>query len=102
MANLLIGSSNVNRFYKAADFPDVRKYKMVKCTQMEGFTAYMDSLDKNNDTVLISVLENFVRGWGGHGGTRGYNRQVHQGLPDHRPVSCAASPGDQVRFSHAS
>ena len=60
MANLLIGSSNVNRFYKSADFPDVRKYKMVKCTQMEGFTAYMDSLDKINDTVLISVIENFV------------------------------------------
>jgi hypothetical protein len=60
MANLLIGSSNVNRFYKAADFPNVRKYKMVKCTQTEGFTAYMDSLDKDVDSVLISVLENFV------------------------------------------
>ena len=60
MANLLIGSSNVNRFYKVGDFSNVRKYKMVKCTQMDGFTAYMDGLDKDIDSVLISVLENFI------------------------------------------
>jgi hypothetical protein len=60
MANLLIGSSNVNRFYKAGDFPGLRQYKMVKSTQMSGFSAYMDNLTVDNESVLISVFENFV------------------------------------------
>jgi hypothetical protein len=60
MANLLIGSSNINRYYKAGDFPNVRQYKMVKCTQMTGFTAYMDNLAKDSESVLISVVENFI------------------------------------------
>ena len=60
MANLLIGSSNVNRFYKSSDFPHLRQYKMVKCTQMPGFNAYMESLNSTSETVLISVVENFV------------------------------------------
>jgi hypothetical protein len=60
MAHLLIGSSNVNRHYKWSDFPDARQYKMVKCTQMSGFKAYMENLDPTNESVLMSVFENFV------------------------------------------
>jgi hypothetical protein len=60
MANLLIGSSNVNRFYQSTDYPDVRPYKMIKCTQMSGFKAYMENLDAGSKMVLISVVENFV------------------------------------------
>jgi hypothetical protein len=33
---------------------------MVKCTQMPGFNAYMESLNSTSETVLISVVENFV------------------------------------------
>jgi hypothetical protein len=33
---------------------------MVKCTQMAGFTAYMESLSAPSENVLISVIENFV------------------------------------------
>jgi hypothetical protein len=33
---------------------------MVKCTQMAGFSAYMESLNASSETVLISVIENFV------------------------------------------
>jgi hypothetical protein len=33
---------------------------MVKCTQMAGFTAYMDNLSSTSESVLISVIENFV------------------------------------------
>jgi len=58
MLNLLIGSSNVYRYYTKTDFPDSRQYKMVKCTQMKGFTAYMENLVADN--VLVSVFENFV------------------------------------------
>jgi hypothetical protein len=60
MANLLIGSSNVNRHYRAADFPDNRQYKMLKCTTIEGYTAYMEGMVADNKNVLISVIENFV------------------------------------------
>jgi hypothetical protein len=60
MANLLIGSSNVNRHYRASDFPNVRQYKAVKCTQFSGFSAYMVSLAPNCQSVLISVVENFI------------------------------------------
>jgi hypothetical protein len=60
MANLLIGSSNLNRHYKVADFPSLRKYKMLKCTQFEGFEAYMGGLVPDNKNVLISVIENFI------------------------------------------
>ena len=60
MSYLLIGSSNVNQHYKSLDFRDVRQYKMVKCTQMSGFKAYMENLDPTNESVLMSVFENFV------------------------------------------
>jgi hypothetical protein len=60
MANLLIGSSNINRHYKAGDFPSNRQYKMLKCTQIEGYTAYMEGLVADNRNVLISVVENFI------------------------------------------
>jgi len=60
MANILIGSSNVNRHYRSSDYPGFRKYEMVKCTQATGFKAYMDSIDNSKKAVLISVVENFV------------------------------------------
>ena len=60
MTNLLIGSSNVNRHYKNVDFPSGRKYKVVKCTQIEGFATYMETLPSSTEAVLISVVENFV------------------------------------------
>ena len=60
MANLLIGSSNVSRNYKVSDYPNIRQYKMHKCTQMEGYVAYLGGLVPDNKTVLISVFENFV------------------------------------------
>ena len=60
MSNLLIGSSNVDRFYKATLFSTVRQYKMVKCTQMSGFSAYMSNLDAGSKCVVVSVVENFI------------------------------------------
>ncbi len=60
MANLLLGSSNVNRHYKFGNFPKCRKYEMVKCTQRDGFATYMENLNNTRKSVLISVFENFV------------------------------------------
>jgi len=58
--NILIGSSNVYRHYKARMFPDMREYKIVKCTQSEVFNATMANLVKENKFVLVSVIENFI------------------------------------------
>ncbi len=60
MANLLIGSSNLDRHYKASDFTNIRKYKMLKCTKFEGYAAFMGGLVEDNKNVLISVIENFI------------------------------------------
>ena len=60
MANLLIGSSNLDRHYKASDFTNIRKYKMLKCTKFEGYAAFMGGLVADNKNVLISVIENFI------------------------------------------
>jgi hypothetical protein len=60
MANLLIGSSNVNRHYRSTDYPNFRKYDVVKCTQASGFKVYMDSINSGRKSVLVSVIENFV------------------------------------------
>jgi len=60
MSNILIGSSNVSRFYRAKDHSNFREYKVVKCTQASGFKAYMSTLSKDKTAVLVSVIENFL------------------------------------------
>ncbi len=60
MSNILIGSSNVSRFYRARDHSNFREYKVVKCTQASGFKAYMSTLQKDKTAVLVSVIENFL------------------------------------------
>jgi uncharacterized coiled-coil protein SlyX len=60
MANLLIGSSNVARFYDVSKFKSHREYVMVKCTTMKAFEAHMENVSNINKSVLISVFENFV------------------------------------------
>jgi hypothetical protein len=60
MANILIGSSNVSRFYHTKDHSSFREYKVVKCTHASGFKAYMSTMGIDKKAVLISVIENFV------------------------------------------
>jgi hypothetical protein len=45
MANLLIGSSNLARFYKPEIFKDFRQYQMMKCTTMDSFNALMMEIE---------------------------------------------------------
>jgi hypothetical protein len=45
MSNILIGSSNVVRFYKASSFSDVRQYTMVRCTEESSFKATMEDIE---------------------------------------------------------
>jgi hypothetical protein len=59
IARCLIGSSNVSRFYKSEDFPNFTICNMTKCCTMETFMARMDSLEEEENEVIVSVLENF-------------------------------------------
>ena len=58
MANILVGSSNVARFYKVDRFKDFRQYNMAKCTTMESFKATMSEMEEG--TAIISVFENII------------------------------------------
>ena len=60
MARILIGSSNICRFYKPETFKDYRKYLVMKCTKIEPFKARMACLESCNTEVVISVIENFL------------------------------------------
>jgi hypothetical protein len=58
MTNILIGSSNIARFYQAQNFSRFRPYTLARCTEFSSFTAIMgESTDKH---FVISVIENFV------------------------------------------
>jgi hypothetical protein len=59
MSNILIGSSNVVRFYKASSFSNLRQYTLVRCTEEASFKATMEDIDGRND-VVISTIENFI------------------------------------------
>jgi len=59
MANILVGSSNVVRFYRSGSFPEIRQYTMVRCTEETSFKAFLEDIeDKSN--VVISTIENFI------------------------------------------
>jgi hypothetical protein len=59
MANILVGSSDIVRFYSAPYFSGVRQYTVVRCTEEASFKATLEDIgDKSN--VLISTIENFI------------------------------------------
>ena len=58
MANILIGSSNVARFYKIDKFKDFRQYNMAKCTTIESFRATISELEER--VAIISIFENLI------------------------------------------
>jgi hypothetical protein len=60
MSNLLIGSSNIARFYKYDSFRDYNQYQMMKCTTMDSLTALVAEIEDGNNHVIISVLENII------------------------------------------
>jgi hypothetical protein len=60
MANLLIGSSNVARFYKFLIYQDFKEYQLMKCTTMDSFSALMAEIEDGANNVIISVIENII------------------------------------------
>jgi hypothetical protein len=64
MANLLIGSSNVAKFYKVDKFKDFRHYNMARCTTLDSFRAAMTELEEG--VAIVSVFENIIVDASGH------------------------------------
>jgi len=60
MNRILIGSSNIYRFYRCDDYKDFNAYTVVKCTDIKTFDAVMTNLEVNDNEVIVSVLENFL------------------------------------------
>ena len=60
MANLLVGSSNIARFYKFLLFQDFKDFQMMKCTNMDSFSALMSEIEDGANNIIISVIENII------------------------------------------
>jgi hypothetical protein len=60
MERLIIGSSNVYRFYRPDTFKQFKNYNMVRCTDIVTFRALTENLEENESEVVISVIENFL------------------------------------------
>jgi hypothetical protein len=65
MARLLIGSSNVYKFYKPNIFKQYKDYSVVKCCNIETFDTHLANLEASQTEIVISVLENFLEKAGG-------------------------------------
>ena len=57
---MIIGSSNVYRFYQPDRFEGYRPYEMNKCTNQQVFDVAMSGIKKNKGQVIISVIENLL------------------------------------------
>ena len=60
VSRYLIGSSNINRYYKVEDYPNFKPCIMQKCCNIETFKVLMEELDDGDNEVMISVIENFI------------------------------------------
>ena len=60
MSRILIGSSNVNRFYSPEKFREYKPYTMVKCCNVETYRARMECIDPKEKLVIVSVVENIL------------------------------------------
>ena len=60
MSRILIGSSNVYRFYSAEKYSSYKPYNLVRCVNIETYRARMGCIDPKEKLIIVSVLENFL------------------------------------------
>ena len=60
MSAMIIGSSNVYRFYRSESFPTFKSYSMVRCTDIVSFKAIMGNLENDDKEIIVAVVENFL------------------------------------------
>jgi hypothetical protein len=59
MSRILVGSSNVKRFYSHSGFKSYQPYKMELCTVFRMFEVTMESIPADA-RIVVSVVENFI------------------------------------------
>jgi len=59
MSRLIVGSSNVRRFYSHSRYSDYQPYKMELCTVFRMFEVTMESIPADAK-IIVSVIENFI------------------------------------------
>jgi hypothetical protein len=57
---VIIGSSNIDRFYKVDDYPNFTPCVMQKCCRAEVFVVLMEDLSEEQTEIMVSVIENFI------------------------------------------
>jgi hypothetical protein len=60
MANLLIGSSNIYRFYKFVTKKEQKPYALICCTNIEVWNTTIDDIKMEKGEVIVSVIENLI------------------------------------------
>jgi hypothetical protein len=60
MDRIIVGSSNVYRFYRPELYKDYKAYNVVRCTDIITFKAVMENMAEGECGVVVSVLENFL------------------------------------------
>jgi len=60
MDRIIVGSSNVYRFYRPELYKEFKTYNVARCTDIVTFKAVMDNLEEEENGVIVSVLENFL------------------------------------------
>ena len=59
ISRIIVGSSNVRRFYSVSKFNDFQPYKVEFCTVVRMFEVTMDTI-VDDSRVIVSVVENFI------------------------------------------
>jgi len=100
MNRVLIGSSNVYRFYKSDTYKDYNTYSMVKCTDIKSFAAIMTNLEAGDTEIIISVLENFLENAGRNQTTEeGYSMHLGEVFSEfNKIVKTAAKRKPNAKF----
>jgi hypothetical protein len=59
MSSILVGSSNIARFYRADAFKKFRPYTLMRCTEFSSFKSTMEDFTVSEKNLVLSVIENF-------------------------------------------
>ena len=103
MNRVLVGSSNVYRFYNKDVFKEYNSYILVKCVDIKSFEAIMANLGKDDKEVIVSVLENFLdRAGSVESSEEGYLLRLGETIESYgRIISEAAVRNPATKFSIA-
>jgi len=101
MNRVIIGSSNVYRYYNKATYTDYNDYILLKCVHIKSFEVILATLGKDDKEVIVSVLENFLdRAGSGETTEEGYLLKLGETMEEYGRIigeSSMRNPG--TKFS---